>query len=149
MTSPSDFYDDSFGEPIYRVTRAQLIDDGTLADLSALHGPIVERAGVKIHAAMTATAYGLACWPIDDRTRAKQLKDAGAEENSLLDDHVRRVMSAYRQTVRRRGKGTNTLGFAVTVLHSPGEYREIDLKAIVSAGDSGEPVLTILLPDED
>ena len=154
-TSP-DFSDDYFGEPVCRMTRAKLIEDGTLTDVSALYADDVARAGITCPCAMSTTAYCAAVWPLDDKARVKALETIfdkesdGTTVKEIDVDHVRRVLFAYVQTARRRAtRGPNVLKFCATIRHSPDEWREIDLKAVVTAGDAGEPVLTIVLADEN
>lgn len=146
MSALDDF---DFGEPVFRITRAQLIDDGRLADLTRLYPDLIDSAGITCHVAMTDTAFALAVAPIDDDTTHKAIESThGPGEHHR--DHVRRICSAYVQTVRRQSEKRrgNQIDFAVTVRAADG-WREIDLKCIAGPGDDGETVLTFLLPNED
>lgn len=51
--------------------------------------------------------------------------------------------------IRKYPACTDRLIFKVNFLMSPRNHRTIELKAISGPGDTGEPVLTIMLPDED
>ena len=48
----------------------------------------------------------------------------------------------------RRGNGENEIFFSL-IISDEGEEKLVKLKAICHAGDMMEPVITIMLPDED
>jgi hypothetical protein len=121
-----------FGELIYVYTRAQALEDGLLVDVSET----AREAGFTIPVALTRGAWEAAvAWPADNhwQDEAGRLWDvlfvlaflAKRSKGSRIDYHVHRVPPNRRKASR------------------------LDLKAVVSGGDDGAPVLTILLPDED
>lgn len=137
------------GKPVHRITRAQLIDDGRLADLSRLYGELVDTTGITCHVAMTDTAFAQTICPVDDDATHKAIEAAhGPGEHHR--DHAKRILSAYVQTARRQSGRVRgrAIHFACTV-RAPDGWHEVALKCIAGPGDHGEPVLTILLPDED
>lgn len=149
MGSVSDF---DGGEPVYRFSRAKAIAEGVLVDLSGQYPDLVERAGIAVPVALTVAAFEAAVSPIIEEDgdaadlRQKELLAAGER----FETRAFRVLHTYAHSVsKRRARPLDSVfSVAVTVLHVPGHYREIDLWCIASLGDEGEPVLTVTLPDE-
>jgi hypothetical protein len=63
-----------------------------------------------------------------------------------------------RNAIRRSGDGSEILFTMYATVHAKSQYRrarspiaasEITLKAICGPGDNGEPVITIMWPNED
>jgi hypothetical protein len=48
-----------------------------------------------------------------------------------------------------RSKGGHEVAFTVAVQNDSGKPQPVRLKALCGPGDSGEPVITIMLPHED
>lgn len=127
------FWDDA--EVISSYSRAQAIEDGVLVDVST----VAKEAGIKFPVAMTATVWGqyvevpagVGCqdetgrlWDILWMFRCAAAKFDG---DTLL----------FKLYVRNHNRERLTRQDLVT------------LKAICGPGDNGEPVVTIMAPEED
>ncbi|MES9681776.1 DUF6573 family protein [Gottfriedia acidiceleris] len=121
-----------FGEVISMYTRAQAIEDGSLIDISKLG----KEAGVKLPIAMTQTAYGRVVEP-DEAAKSR-----GESVNGRLWD----VLTMF--TLKARGSNSSIIRFKVVATVN-GRNKTHELKAIIGPGDTLDPVLTIMLPDED
>jgi Family of unknown function (DUF6573) len=118
---------------IHRYTRADAIADGTLIDASSL----AREAGIKFPVALTAAAWakcvavppGVAC-----QDEAGRLWDVlwllGCASRNQSGPEVRFAV---------RVRNTNRAGMPPLV----------QLKALCGPGDQGEPVITVMLPEED
>lgn len=133
---------------IHRYTRAQAIADGVLIDLMQHPTPeqpelddlraLVQEAGFRIPVAMTATAFAEAVAPLDG---------APLPEGQDLTGRLWDVLWMLRCAIGRAGD-TERVDFAVHVFDGK-RHRLVELKALCGPGDHGEPVITILRPDED
>jgi len=127
----------TFGEVIHTYTRKQAIEDGTLVDVSKL----AKEAGIRLPTVLTRQVWGKYV------TIPKGV--VGQDETGRLWDilHMFR-MSTYLFQYRY---SQDTILFRLHVRNDnrPGIPPLVTLKAICGPGDQGEPVLTILLPDED
>jgi len=149
MSEQNDF----FGEVIYSYTRAQAIDDGVLVDLSdpsftfrrGLN--ILKEAGIKFPLAMTQTAFARTVQELGE-----PLPPAQDLSGRLWD-----VLTMLKFAIKNGGN-ENTLSFSVCVwnwVYAAGKRTErtkqetVQLKAVCGPGDNAEPVITVMLPDED
>lgn len=127
------FWDDA--EVIYSYTRAQALEDGVLVDVSE----IAKEAGIKFPVALTAAVYGKYVEVPDGVT-------AQDKTGRLWD-----VVWMFRMTARKTDG--DTLMFKLYVRNHNRERLDlrdlVTLKAVCGPGDQGEPVITIMLPDED
>jgi hypothetical protein len=119
-------------EVVYTYTRAQALEDGVLVDVSET----AKEAGIKFPVAMTRTVWG----KYVEVPEGVKCQD---ERGRLWD-----ILWMLRAQVRRGG---DTLLFK---LHVRNDNRDripplVTLKAVCGPGDSGEPVITIMLPNED
>lgn len=128
----------TFGNLIYAYTRANAIADGTLVDVSEVAG----KAGFRIPVAMTAAAWAdCVAWTDADSDRQTHQEESGRLWDVLWMSSLaaRRAQGArspfqfYR--VPRGGRATRP---RLTTLHLH-----------IGPGDAGEPVITILMPNED
>ncbi|TVM31189.1 DUF6573 family protein [Oceanidesulfovibrio marinus] len=126
---------------IYSYTREDALDDGTLVDVS---GPATE-SGIKYPVAMTRT-----CW---DTWVAvpKGLEGWQDAEGRLWD-----TLWMLRVAISQQRGACDTIRYTVIFQMPTGRgakkpYKQVyaDLKAICGPGDRGEPVITIMLPEED
>ena len=144
--------DEVFAEVIYSYTRAQAIADGVLVDLSApsfTFRPglnILKEAGIKFPVAMTSTAFA----------RVVQDPDEPLPDGQDVSGRLWDVLTVFKLYARQNGG--DTIFFFVTVLnwvYVDGKRTErvkqesVQLKAVSGPGDTPEPVITIMLPDED
>lgn len=129
-----------FGEVISTYTRAQAIEDGVLIDT----GGMAQEAGFKWPVAVTSAAWaGCIAWTEDDSD-----KQIYQDQSGRLWDVLYMASHAIRQG---SGSGDRLL-FKLYRVRRDGYSKEAilaTLKLIVGPGDQGEPVITILLPDED
>lgn len=128
-----------FGEAISTYTRAQAIDDGVLIDT----GSMAQEAGFKWPVAVTSAAWAdCIAWTEDDSD-----KQVYQDQSGRLWDVLFMASHAIRQG---SGSGDRLL-FKLYRVRRDGYSKEAilaTLKLIVGPGDQGEPVITILLPDE-
>ena len=129
-----------FGEVISTYTRAQAIGDGVLIDT----GSMAQEAGFKWPVAVTSAAWAdCIAWTEDDSD-----KQVYQDQSGRLWDVLFMASHAIRQG---SGSGDRLL-FKLYRVRRDGYSKEAilaTLKLIVGPGDQGEPVITILLPDED
>ncbi len=135
-TSPRDV----FGKTLFAYTRAQALNDGMLVDVSTM----AQQAGFRWPVAMTRTAWEdcVAWTPTDNHHQVYQ--DASGRLWDALWMAFTAIRSADRNApeilfrfcrVPRDGKTTQS---SLTLL-----------KLVAGPGDAGEPVITIMLPNED
>ena len=132
--------EDVFGPVVESYSRAQAIEDGVLIDA----GSMAKEAGFKWPVAVTSAAWAdCVAWTEDDNRQ-----QAYQDESGRLWDVLFMASHAIRQ-----GSGSgNRLLFKLYRVRRDGYSKEAilaTLKLIVGPGDQGEPVITILLPDED
>jgi hypothetical protein len=121
-------------EVISVYTRAQALADGVLIDVSAL----ATEAGFKWPVAVTDHLYHGYIVP------ALDLASAGQSISGRLWD----VFSVLRAAIST-GKDISSLNITVCFLMSPASIPEpVELLAVAGPGDSGEPVITIMLPED-
>lgn len=129
-----------FGEVIHRYTRAQAIADGILIDVSTT----ATEAGFRWPVAMTHAAW-LDCveW-----TTADNAQQGYQDESGRLWDVLFMAAHAARTTSQQREQ----LLYSLYRVPRDGQSRQAHLtklKLMLSAGDEGEPVMTLLLPHEE
>lgn len=129
-----------FGEVIYAYTRAQAIADGVLVDVSQM----AREAGFRWPVAMTRAAWeDCVAWSEDDSRR-----QVHQDESGRLWDVLWMAMNAIR---RSSGAASQTL-YQLYRVPRDGKCNEaqlVTLKLVAGPGDVGEPVITIMLPQED
>ena len=129
-----------FGDLIYSYTRAQAIEDGVLIDATEM----AKEAGFKWPVAITAGAWSAGvAWSDDDNHRQVHQDQSGRLWDVLF-------MAAY--AVRSANNIDRQLQFGLQCIPRNGlstESHRLDLKLVLGPGDDGEPVITIMLPEED
>jgi len=127
----------TFGKVISRYTRAQAIQDRVLIDVSHM----AWEAGIRFPVAVTVGVWNQ-CVKVPDEVK-------GQDEDGRLWD----VVWMFRMVVRvlRPGSQKDAVIFRFHVRNDNNEGIPplVKLKATCTPGDGGEPVITILLPDED
>jgi hypothetical protein len=166
--------EDLFGEVISTYTRAQALEDGVLVDVDALSPTMRDELGFKFPIALTIRLFEEVVKP-----DAKAEENGQSIEGRLWDAlwMLLNAIRLQRPTIVNSGRHVEvptsnpnnrpTLradGMGVKTYRAPGpcqttEYRcgftmngrqkELTLKAICGPGDNMEPVITIMLPDED
>ena len=129
-----------FGEVISMYTRAQAIEDGQLIDVSET----AQEAGFTLPVAMTATVWAdCVTWTEDDNEG-----QAYQDESGRLWD----VLNMAYHGIRTNKASGDQLLYQLYRVPRDGHSTEavlITLKLIIGPGDTPEPVITILLPNED
>ena len=128
---------DFYGSPIHVVTRADLLADGQLVDVSAE----ARKAGFRVPCAVTAGVWSL-------------IEDAPAPDYGR--DVTRRLRHVlYSAYCYARLHPSARVGLFQLYLTTPENRRAqphdqiVTLKLVATPGDAGEMVLTVLLPAED
>lgn len=122
-------------EIISQYTREQALEDGVLYDLSKWG----KEMGIKYPIACTSTLYGYINPP----------SNLEGVEGQSLDWRAYDTVFMLAMAIQGQGnKGKDTLFFSVAYLNNNEEYDEVKIKAICGPGDQGEPVITLMLPDE-
>ena len=128
-----------FGDVIFVYTRAQAIEDGELVDVSET----AMEAGFSLSVAVTRAVWDqyIDWTPADDDKQTVQ-HASGRLWDALWMLHL----------VCRRFANESYLKYRLYVIPRDGRSkkpRQIELKAVIGGGDNGEPVITIMLPNED
>ncbi|MEW8279808.1 MAG: DUF6573 family protein [Candidatus Thiodiazotropha sp.] len=129
-----------FGEVIVSYTRAQAIEDGVLVDV----GLVAKEAGFNWPVALTSAVWADCVAWNDDDSRQKPFQDQAGRLWDVL-------FMASQAICTSRGSSERLL-FKLYRVPRDGKVMKaelVTLKLIVGPGDQGEPVITILLPDED
>lgn len=142
MTDLIDFY----GEPIHTYTREQAIEDGVLVDVTET----AREAGFKIPVALTAAAWAdTVAWTDADE---KRKGFTGNDERGRLWDVLWMSMHAIRVAKARGAADAGRVGVQLLRIPRDGRGtmpRKAFLHMVIGGGDAGEPVITIMQPDED
>jgi hypothetical protein len=119
------------------VTRAQLLEDGVLLDVGAVGLGVLSSKYFKLPMAMTATVYG----------RLQRLESEAAGMTTII-EIWRDLLFLARLNGRAHPQASELL-VRVGVATAAGGPVDHVFKFSISGGDHGEPVLTVLLPEED
>ncbi len=128
---------------VHRYTRSQALADGTLVDVST----VAAEAGFRVPAAVTRAVW-FDCIEWTDTDTEKQTHQ---DQSGRLWD-VLWMCSVYARRYRNADLPTPAFLFPVFRVKRDGRALKPTkalLKAILGPGDEGEPVLTIMDPDED
>ena len=120
-----------FDSVIYAYTRADAIRDGVLIDATATAAEM----GYRVPVAVTRAAWVGVVEP--DDTPGQSI------EGRLWD-----VLWMLHYAIRTGPRAGSIIRFELYALIG-GVSRLVTLKAVMGPGDEGEPVLTIMWPDED
>lgn len=119
---------------IYSYSRKQAIEDGILVDVTEE----AKAHGFKVHTVVTDNLYHRY---IEVHTGLQA--DGQSTAGRLHDVLVLALFAA------RASKGTDRVYFKVDFLMEPGRFETVDIIALIGPGDHGEPVLTLMLPEDD
>ena len=125
------FWDDA--EVIYTYTRAQALEDGVLIDASET----AREAGIKFPVGLTATVWGQYVEIPEGVT--------GQDETGRLWD----ILWMFRCAAAKFDGSTLLFKLHVRNDNRDGTPPLVTLKAECGPGDDAEPVITIMLPEED
>ena len=127
--------DNLFGELIHSYTRTQAIEDGELIDVSET----AIEVGFKYPVAITRNLWG--AWIEPD----EKAKSYGQDFQGRLWDVLWMLHVAIRH-----GGGREHVTYQAMFQNGPGNRNRhtVKLWAICGPGDGGEPVITIMLPED-
>jgi hypothetical protein len=126
--------DEFFGEVISTYSRAEAIEDGELLDVSEA----AKTVGIPYPVAMTCAAYVLCVELSPAAERACQ------DERGRLHD----VVWMLRNEMQRANVKQNRLTFKLLCVTRSTRPSFVELRAVCGPGDTADPVITILLPEE-
>lgn len=121
-----------YGEVLAEYTRAQAIEDGVLVDVSK----VAREAGIKYPTAVTRRVWDEIVTP------PEVARKSGETDEGRLRD----ILWMFR-IAARRWQGS-FVRFPVIAGYNQGR-RSVILKAVCGPGDSFQPVITLMMPDED
>lgn len=113
-------------------TRAEALDDGILVDA----GKLAKEAGFVYPVAVTRMVWD---GYIDPGTMGL---------GQSVDGRLWDTLQLLRHAIKAAPVGENTMRFRVTYVMGA-QSRLVELKAVCGPGDQGEPVITVMLPEED
>ena len=119
---------------VYSYSRAQAIADGVLVDVTEEAKAI----GFKLHTVVTEHLFHGYVEP------PAGLDGEGQSVIGRLHDLMVLALFAARKAVN-----IDRVTFKVDFLMAPGRKETIEVVAHIGPGDQGEPVLTIMLPEDD
>ncbi len=123
------------GDAIYSYTRAQAIEDGVLVDAMAGDLAEVSRQHYKHPVAMTAGVFSLIKRAVEHPKHCNDYK--GVWHDVLYMSHA------------APAKRWQTGCLFPVIITGTGRRRNHTLKIECGPGDDGEPVMTVMLPEED
>ncbi len=126
-----------FGPVISEYSRAQAIEDGTLVDVSET----AREAGIKYPVALTRAVWA-------EYVEVPEGVE-GQDERGRLWDLLWMYRAHARGSLRPMRLGPSAMLYTLLVRNDHKPPRRVTLKAICGPGDTAEPVITILLPEED
>jgi len=129
--------DELFGPVISEYSRAQALDDGVLVDVSTT----AREAGIRFPMALTRAVWE-SCVEVPRNAKGQPVP-CQDEQGRLWD-----VLSMTRFAIRLAPAGQTTLPVRLRIRQRAG-HRLVTLKAVCGPGDDAEPVITVMLPDED
>ena len=118
---------------IHTYTRKQAINDGVLVDVSET----AKEAGINFPVAVTTAVWGLYVVPSED------LESFGQSVSGRLLD----LLWMFRLQALKTN--SSLLFYSCIFLNKDEKREEVKFKALCGPGDNCEPVITIMLPDED
>ncbi|WP_437935272.1 DUF6573 family protein [Sorangium sp. So ce341] len=121
-------------ELVYSYARRQALEDGVLIDVSAT----ARELGVKIPVAVTS-----AVWERYVKLTPAAIRAGNGEEGRVWD-----ILWMFRWAALR-AKDQSEVHFQLHVVTESISPSLVELKAICGPGDDCEPVITIMLPNED
>jgi hypothetical protein len=119
---------------IYSYTREQAIADGVLIDVTEQ----AKATGFKLPTVVTDNLYHQYIEP------PAGLAGEGQSVTGRLHDLLTLALFAAK-----RAANSDRVYFKVSFLMSPGRSESVEVIAHIGPGDSTEPVLTIMLPEDD
>jgi hypothetical protein len=131
-----------FGDPISVYTREQAVDDGVLVDVT----DVAKEAGFRLNTCVTHAVWEDCCaWTEDDDQQSRYPQD---QDGRTWDVLFMAGLAARKKEAHSRER----VHFSIMRQPRPGSddrNKLVTLRLVISPGDNGEAVLTIMLPHED
>ena len=127
--------DDDDWNVVYSYSREQALADGVLVDVTETANSL----GFKVHTAVSATLYHGYVEPPAGVT------GEGQSVTGRLHDLLFLVLCS----AKRSHPGADRATVRIAFLMEPGRTETVDVIAHIGPGDHGEPVLTMMLPEDD
>ena len=115
-------------------TRKQAIEDSVLVDLTEW----AKKTGFSIPVACTSAVW-------NHIEPCEEAKEIGQDVRGRAHDLLWMLYCA----IRRGGDQDQRLMFEVRFQNKPRRHETVTFKSMCGPGDAGEPVITIMMPDED
>ena len=145
-----DEMEEIFGETICAYTRKQAIEDGVLVDImqDEQMSDIAKRH-YKFPISCTYIAKRHYKFPISCTSSVFGIMKKAVENSEYSNDYAGILHDMlWMSKVMKRQIDESTIIFRV-IIAGAGRQRNYDFKLQVGPGDQGEPVITIMMPDED
>lgn len=137
-------FDDLFGPVISAYTRQQAIEDGILIDVSNIDN-IAREVGFRYPVALTSAVWeDCVAWDESDKER----KSAGQDVIGRLYDVLYMASLAIRSKTATKDRDINYQIWRVPRYGESVKPEPVNLRMVIGPGDSGEPVITIMQPNE-
>lgn len=130
---------DLFGDVVFAYTREQAITDGVLVDVSS----VASNSGFQIPVAVTSTVWERYIEWTDEDSDKQTIQD----ESGRLADVLWMLYLACKEN-----KDESSIKYELYIIPRDDFSKNpvlVTLKSVISGGDAGEPVITIMLPNED
>ena len=127
-----------FGKVIYKYSREQALEDGVLVDVTET----AKQASIRYPTAVTERLWNGYIEPTE------KLKEMGQSIQGRLWD----VLYMFAIAGRSTPKGCNELLYSVGFLienNKSSKTHVVKIKAVIGPGDTAEPVITLMLEEED
>jgi len=122
-------------------SRTQAIEDGVLIEVDP---KVSQEAGFHTPVAVTSAVWDKFIQWEDEDTKRQTVQD--------LDGRLWDILYMLRVAINKQPSNTNQIIYSLYVVPRGGQAKKphpIKLKALIHGGDQGEPVITIMLPNED
>ena len=123
---------------VYAYTRAQALADGVLVDVTE----DAKQFGFKVPVAITANLLNLYV----------KASEGLIAEGQSTEARLRDVLMVLLYKIKQQRPNTDRITFKVKFAMGPTRRnisRTVELTAVIGPGDEGEPVLTIMLPEDE
>ncbi|WP_139490052.1 DUF6573 family protein [Brevibacillus dissolubilis] len=124
---------------IFQYTRKQAIEDGVLVDVTEM----AKEAGISVPTAVTSTVWH------DIIVPSHSDRENGQSEDGRLWDVLWMLHVAIAMGINREAGCTSSTIYYSLLVHRNGVEGKVILKAQCHPGDNLEPVITIMMPNED
>ena len=126
---------DVFGNAIYPYSRQQAIEDGVLVDVTER----AKEAGFRLPVCITRAVFeDCVAWSYEDTNQDESVR--------LWDILWMAILAA------KHNRDESIISFNLLRVPKGGSGRKpkpVNLNMVIHGGDEGEPVITIMMPDED